>query len=146
MATVQNLERNSGTADIKAIYRWIQKKLGVNQAGTLLVPIYNDINEYSPRYIVRRLAEKDAKLRVFFHFKDMNDYITLSTNGQLNVRDGQEELFKAWGISQFRDLNPQTIFQELESRIRKINVISFSDYTNHSFNSYSEFIKWLSER
>jgi hypothetical protein len=143
MATAQNLERNGATADIKAICRWIQKKLGVSQPETLIVPIYNDINEYSPRYIARRLAEKDTKLRVFFHFKDMNDYITLSSNGQLNVRDGQEELFKAWGISQFRDLNPQTIFQELEGRIRKINVVSFSDYMNHSFNSYSDFIEWL---
>lgn len=148
MATVQNLERNNSTADIKTICRWIQEKLGVSRDRTFAEVIHTDINEnnYSPKYIVRHLTEKDVKLRAYFHFRNTNDYITISTNGQLNVRGGEEELFKGWGASEFRDLNPQTIFQELENKIRKINVVSFSNMTNHSFSSYSEFIEWLTER
>jgi len=70
-----------------------------------------------------------------------SNFITLSSNGQLNVRDQEENLFKAWVSSEFRNLNPHAVFQELEDRILKINIpVSGRDY---SFSSYSEFIGWL---
>jgi hypothetical protein len=60
------------------------------------------------------------------------------------VRGGEEDLFKAWGNSEFRNLKSHTIFQELEEEIVRIDVpVSGKDY---SFNSYSEFISWLTYR
>ena len=57
------------------------------------------------------------------------------------MRGGEEDLFRAWGSSEFRNLTPNTVFEELEEEVVRINAaVSGKDY---SFNSYSEFTSWL---
>jgi hypothetical protein len=99
-------------------------------------------NKYSPEYIARLLAKKAPKGKVLFHFKNKNDRITLFSNRQLNVR-GEEDMFRAWGSSEFKGLKPQAVFKELEREIVRIKVISASGRDNYSFSSYSDFIRWL---
>ena len=101
-----------------------------------------DGNKYAPRYIVRLLAKKDPFGKVLFYFRNRKDYIALFSNGQLNARN-EEDMFRAWGISEFKDLNPQSIFKELEMEILRINFVTSSSGTNCSFQSYNEFIGWL---
>jgi len=59
-------------------------------------------------------------LSVFKFVSGISNYIALSSNGQLNVWGEEEDLFRAWGSSEFRDLTPNTVFQELEDRIIKV--------------------------
>jgi hypothetical protein len=99
-------------------------------------------NKYSPKYIAGLLAKKEPNGRVFFHFNNRSDYITLSSKGQLNVR-GKEEMFRAWGNSEFRTLKPQAVFEELEKEIVQIRIISATGRINRSFSSYGEFMNWL---
>ncbi len=99
-------------------------------------------NKYAPRYIVRLLAKKDPSGKVLFYFKNRKDYIALFSNGQLNARD-EEDMFRAWGISEFKGLNPQSVFKELEMEISQINFVTSSSGTNYFFQSYSEFMSWL---
>jgi len=103
-------------------------------------------NKYSPKYITRLLTEKYPKGKAFFYFNSKNDYITLYSNGHLNVRGGEEDMFRAWGSSEFRNLKPQSVFEELEKELIKINFNLMSDRENYSFNSYSEFISWLASQ
>ena len=141
MAVIAYLEKNYPSVDIKAIYKWIQKKLGIAQDHRLIRDEKINQNRYSPKYIAELLPEKDRNGKAFFHFSNISDYITLSSNGQLNVRGGEEDLFRAWGNSEFRNLTPHAVFQELEKEIVKINIpVSGKGY---SFNSYSEFVNWL---
>jgi hypothetical protein len=101
-------------------------------------------NKYSPKYIVELLTEKDSNGKAFFYFSNISDYITLYSNGQINVRDREDDMFKAWGSSEFRDLKPHSVFQELEDRIMKINIpVLGRDYF---FNSYNEFISWFTHQ
>jgi hypothetical protein len=104
-----------------------------------------DINEnmYKPKHIARLLAEKHPAARALFYFVGRNDYITLSPNGHLNVRGGREGLFKAWGLSEFGDFKPQTIFRELENELLKIAVTNSAGNETHSFDSYNAFLNWL---
>jgi hypothetical protein len=102
----------------------------------------NTENKYSKKYILRLLMGKEPKGTAFFYFNNRNEYITLSPIGQLNVR-GKEDMFRAWGSSEFRNFKPQAVFEELEKEITKIKVVSAPGDVNHSFNSYSEFISWL---
>ncbi len=128
MAVIQYVENNYPSVDIKAT-KFEGKDEEINQ------------NKYSPKHIAELLREKDRIGKVFFYFSDISDYITLYSNGQLNVRGGEEDLFRAWGSSEFRNLAPHTVFQEPEDRIIKIDIpVSERDY---SFNSYSEFVSWL---
>ncbi len=99
-------------------------------------------NRYSPEYIARLLARKSPKGKALFHFKNKSDYIALFSNRQLNVR-GKEDIFRAWGSSEFKGLKPQAVFEELEREIVKIKVISASGRNNYSFSSYGEFMCWL---
>ncbi len=99
-------------------------------------------NKYSPEYVARLLAKKAPKGKALFQFKNKSDHIALFSNRQLNVR-GEEDMFIAWGSSEFRGLRPQAVFEELEKEIVRIRVISVSGGDNHSFSSYSEFIRWL---
>ena len=99
-------------------------------------------SKYAPRYIVKLLMKKDPFGKVLFYFKDRKDYIALFSNGQLNAKDA-EDMFKAWGNSEFKDLNPQSIFKELEMEISQINFVTSSSGTNYFFQSYSEFVSWL---
>jgi hypothetical protein len=99
-------------------------------------------NRYSPEYIARLLAKKAPKGKVLFHFKNKSDRITLFSNRQLNVR-GEEDMFRAWGSSEFKGLKPRAVFEELEKEIVRIKVISASGKDNYSFSSYDEFIGWL---
>ena len=101
-----------------------------------------DSNKYAPRYIVKLLMKKDPYGKVLFYFRDRKDYIALFSNGQLNARD-EEDMFRAWGISGFKDLKPQSVFKELEMEISQINFVTSSPGTNYSFQSYSEFVSWL---
>ncbi|MER3445533.1 MAG: hypothetical protein C4291_01260 [Candidatus Dadabacteria bacterium] len=96
-------------------------------------------NRYSPEYIARLLVKKAPKGKVLFHFKNKSDHIALFSNRQLNVR-GEEDMFRAWGSSEFNSLKPQAIFEELEKEIVKIKVISASGRNNYSFSSYGEFL------
>jgi hypothetical protein len=101
-----------------------------------------DSNKYAPRYIVKLLMKKDPFGKVLFYFKGRKDYVALFSNGQLNAKDA-EDMFKAWGNSEFKDLNPRSIFKELEMEISQINFITSSSRTNYFFQSYSEFVSWL---
>ncbi|HSE84415.1 MAG TPA: hypothetical protein VLB01_07705 [Thermodesulfobacteriota bacterium] len=101
-----------------------------------------DNNKYAPRYIVKFLAKKDPFGKALFYFRNRKDYIALFSNGQLNARD-EEDMFKAWGVSEFKDLNPQSVFKELEMEISQINFVTSSSGTNYFFQSYSEFVGWL---
>ena len=100
-------------------------------------------NTYSPKYILRLLAERNCNGRTFFYFRNASDYITLSSNGQLNVRGGEEEFFKHWGSSDFRHIKPHAIFRELEDKIIKISFVPVSGEDGYSFDSYNDFINWL---
>lgn len=99
-------------------------------------------NKYSPEYVAKLLAKKAPKGKVLFQFKNKSDRIALFSNRQLNVR-GEEDMFIAWGSSEFKGLKPQAVFEELEKEIVRIKVISVSGRDSHSFSSYSEFIRWL---
>jgi hypothetical protein len=100
-------------------------------------------NKYSKNYILRLLMGKEPKGTALFYFNNRNEYITLAWTGQLNVR-GEEDMFRAWGSSEFKNLKPQAVFEELEEEIARIKVISAPD-GDHSFNSYGEFISWLAD-
>jgi hypothetical protein len=145
MAIIQYLEWD---ADIKSVYKWIQKKLGINNDYLLPKPTYSNVREdnYNPKYIVNLLTEKNFSGKAFFYFRNLSDYITLSSIGQLNVKGGEGELFKAWGVSEFRNFKPRSIFQELENEIIRINFIATSNGRYYSFNSYKELINWLLEK
>lgn len=99
-------------------------------------------NRYSTKFIVRLIAKKEKRAKVFFYFRSNKDYITLSWNGQLNTR-GEDDMFKPWGRSEFRNLKPQSVFEELENEILKINLFPAIGRRGYSFNSYNEFINWL---
>ncbi|HWP91887.1 MAG TPA: hypothetical protein VNN20_06790 [Thermodesulfobacteriota bacterium] len=139
-------ETNRLSSELKTIHGWIRRKLGVmrNKSLTKYKLSEVDINEnkYNPKHIARLLAEKHPAARALFYF-GRNDYITLSSNGHLNVRGGGEELFKAWGLSEFGDFKPQTIFRELENELLKIAVRDAAGNETHSFDSYSAFLDWL---
>lgn len=98
MAITQYLEWD---ADIKSVYKWIQKKLGINKDYLLPKPTYTNVMEdnYSPKYIVKLLTEKNFNGKAFFYFRNLNDYITLSSIGQLNVKGGGKESFSKPGES-----------------------------------------------
>jgi hypothetical protein len=99
-------------------------------------------NKYSKNYVLRLLMGKEPKGTALFYFNNRNEYITLSSIGQLNVR-GKDDMFRAWGSSEFRNLQPQAVFEELEKEITKIKFVSAPGDVNHTFNSYGEFISWL---
>jgi hypothetical protein len=145
MAVIPYVENNHPSVDVKTIYKWIQEKLGIDHNHRSIKSKYKEEkinqNRYSPRYIAELLPGKDHNGKAFFHFSNMSDYITLSSNGQLNVRGGEEDLFRAWGSSEFKNVAPYAVFQDLEKEIIKVNIpVSGRDY---SFNSYSDFISWL---
>jgi hypothetical protein len=145
MDVIPYVEKNHTSVDIKAIYGWMRKKLGSAQDHRFIKSKDKEEkinqNKYSPKYIAELLLEKDREGKALFHFSNISDYIILSSNGQLNVRGGKEDLFRAWGSSQFRNLAPNSVFQELEKEITKINIPVSGRY--YSFDSYSEFISWL---
>ncbi len=105
-----------------------------------------DENRYSPKYIVKLLTERFPYGKVSFYFRDKNDYIALYSNGRINVRDGEKDMFRAWVDSEFRNLKPQSVFQELERELIRIDFTPVSSRENYSFNSYSDFIIWLTDR
>lgn len=145
MAAIPYVEKNHPSVDIKAIYKWIREKLGIDPNHRPIKSKYKEEkinqNKYSPKYIAGLLPEKDPNRKAFFYFSDISDYITLSSTGQLNVRGGEEDLFRAWGNSEFGNLAPHAVFREFKDKIIKINTpVSGKVF---SFNSYSEFISWL---
>jgi hypothetical protein len=145
MAAIPYLEKHHASVDIKAIYKWMREKLSPSRDHRFSKSKDKqekiNQNKYSPKYIAEFLPEKDRNGKASFHFSNISDYIILSSNGQLNVRGGKEDLFRAWGSSEFRNLTPNTVFQELEGEIMRINVaVSWRDY---SFNSFGEFTNWL---
>lgn len=131
--------------------RWMQKELEVAGDEGFKQPEMPDgdrvvENIYSPKYILRLLAERNCDGKALFYFRNASDYITLSSNGQLNVRGGEEEFFKHWGSSDFRNLKPQSIFRELEDEIIEVSFVPVSGEKGYSFNSYNDFINWLAEK
>lgn len=145
MAITQYLERDYASAEIKAVYKWIQKKLGMNKDHILPESRYEKVSEnnYNPKYIVKLLTEKNYNGKAFFYFRNLNNYISLSSSGQLNVKGGEGELFKAWGSSEFRNFKPGNMLHELENEISNIKFTAASDGRSYSFDSYKEFIRWL---
>jgi predicted glycosyltransferase involved in capsule biosynthesis len=131
MVLIPDVEKNYPSVDMKPV-----KSEGKD----------DEINrsKYSPKYIAKLLTEKDRNGRALFFFGNISDYITLYSNGHLNARGGEQDLFRTWGSSEFRNLAPHAVFQKLEKEIVKINMpVSERDY---SFNSYSEFINWLTNQ
>lgn len=148
MAVIPCVEKNHASVDIRAIYEWMREKLGTSRDNGFTKSKDKEEkinqNKYSPRYIAELLPEKDRDGKALFHFSGISDYITLSSNEQLNARGGEEDLFRAWGSSEFRNPLPHAVLRELEERIIKINVpASERDY---SFNSYNQFVSWLTNR
>ena len=137
MAVIRYVEKNHQPVDIKGIYKWMPKKLGTTQDHRFRKSKDQEEkinqNKYSPKYIAELLPERDRNGKAFFYFSGISDYITLSSDGQLNVRGGEEDLFRAWGSSEFRNLTPHTVFQKLEDRIIKINILVSE--RGYSFNS-----------
>ena len=135
------------STEVNALHDWIRRKLGIMRNRSLtkykIGEVNTSDNKYSPKYIARLLAERYPTAKAVFYFVDKNDYITLSPNGHLNVRGGGEELFKAWGLSEFGGFKPQTIFRELENELRKITVTNSAGNETHSFDSYDAFLNWL---
>jgi hypothetical protein len=145
-------ETNHAPTELKAVYEWIQRKFGVMQKSspvkvqdTHIEDANEKINEnsYSPRFVVRLLKKKYPRGKVNFYFRNKGDYITVSTNGHLNVRGGEEDMFRAWGNSEFRNLKPQFVFLELEKELIEIIVTPASNGEYYSFNSYDELVNWL---
>jgi hypothetical protein len=101
--------------------------------------------KYNPRFIMSLLMRKHLRGRVFFYFDGKTDFVTLCSDGQLNVRGCEDRLFKFWGNSEFRNIRPNTIFQKLEDKIIKINFTPFSGGRNLLFNSYATFLNWLED-
>ena len=140
-------ETNRVSSELKTIQGWIRRKLGIMRNKSLTkykigeVKINDD--KYSPKYVAGLLAERYPAAKAVFYFVGRNDYITLSANGHLNVRGGGEELFKAWGLSEFGDFKPPTIFRELENELLKIAVTNAAGNETHSFDSYDAFLNWL---
>jgi hypothetical protein len=138
-------ERKHAQSERETVYKWIRKKLKMAYSNGFIQPKDERTadNEYSIKHVVRLLKEKKGDGKAVFYFRNAKDYITLSPNGQLNVRGGEEGLFKPWGRSEFKDFNPHSIFQELENEIKGISFIPASSNGVYSFGSYSEFINWL---
>lgn len=106
----------------------------------------NFISErYNPKFIINLLMEKHLRGTVCFYFNDKTDFITLCSDGQLNIRGCEDHLFRFWGNSEFRNIRPNTIFQKLEDKIIEINFTPFSGERNLVFNSYATFINWLED-
>lgn len=140
-------ETNRVSSELKTIHGWIRRKLGIMRNKSLtkykISEVKKNDNKYSPKYVAGLLAERYPTAKAVFYFVDRNDYITLSPDGHLNVRGGREELFKAWGLSEFSDFKPQTIFRELENELRKIAVTNSAGNETYSFDSYDAFLNWL---
>lgn len=94
-------------------------------------------------YILEKLEKKELTGKTSFYFKDKTDYINLYANGHLNAKDGDDGLFKPWGLSEFKSTNPRKVLSELENKITRINLIPAMGTSNYSFDSYCEFINWL---
>ncbi len=101
-------------------------------------------NKYDPKYITRLLSKRERNGKAFFYFKNKTNYIALFANGQMNVK-GEEGMFRPWGSSEYKDLKPQNLFKELEKDIAKIKVPLAGDGAGYYFNSFSEFLNWLSD-
>jgi hypothetical protein len=138
---------NYTSTETKALHKWMQEKFGLTKSNALTKSGDTDRrneDKYSPKYIVKFLAEKYPRGKAFFYFSGKNDYIALSSNGQLNVRGGEEDMFRAWVNSEFRNLKPQSVFQELEKELVKISFTPAAlNGGNCSFKSYDDFINWL---
>ncbi len=100
---------------------------------------------YNPRFIINLLTWRDLRGTVFFHFDDKNDFIALSSEGQLNVRGSEDHLFKFWGNSEFRNIRPNTVFHKLEHKITMVDFTPFSGSRNLRFDSFGRFISWLED-
>ena len=80
--------------------------------------------------------------KAFFYFKNRRNYISLFANGQINVRE-DDGMFKPWGVSEFKDIKPQNLFERLEKEIAKIKIPSSGYESDYHFYSYGEFLDWL---
>ncbi len=100
-------------------------------------------DKYSPKGVVGFLRKREFRGQVSFFFNNKSVFVTLDSNGQLNTKDGEEGLFKAWGTSEFKHLSPKAVFEELEDRVTKIDLNSALGNKDYSFNSYNEFISCI---
>jgi hypothetical protein len=104
----------------------------------------NTENKYDPKYITSLLRKRQLNGKAYFYFKNRTSYIVIFANGQINVK-GEEEMFRTWGNSEYKDFKPHNLFEKLEREISKIKVSRSRDGDggSHHFDSYSEFLKWL---
>ncbi|MEQ9617777.1 MAG: hypothetical protein RIG61_01215 [Deltaproteobacteria bacterium] len=101
-------------------------------------------DSYNHRVIVKTLSERTNLWKLFFRFSKMEDYLTLTSSGHLNVRGGDESLFKSWGKSEFKDIKPIFALRDLESLITLIS-LETEGGMEYSFSSYREFTNWLTD-
>ncbi|HWP92063.1 MAG TPA: hypothetical protein VNN20_07690 [Thermodesulfobacteriota bacterium] len=99
-------------------------------------------NDYNPKYVAMLLKRREPNGKVFFYFKNRRNYISLFANGHINVRE-DDGLFKPWGVSEFKDIKPQDLFERLEKEIAKIRIPSSGYGPDYHFYSYGEFLDWL---
>ena len=99
-------------------------------------------NDYDPKYIANLLKRREPNGKAFFYFKNRRNYISLFANGQINVRE-DDGMFKPWGVSEFKDIKPQDLFERLEKEIAKIKIPSSGYESDYHFYSYGEFLDWL---
>ena len=101
--------------------------------------------KYNPKFITNLLEEKHLRGMVSFYFDDRADFISLYSDGQLNVRGCEDQLFKYWGNSEFRNIKPNSLFQKLGDKVVKVHFVPFSGSSNILFNSFGKFIMWLED-
>lgn len=99
---------------------------------------------YNHRIIVKTLSEHSNSWKLFFRFSKMEDCLILTSSGHLNVRGGDESLFKSWGKSEFKNIKPMFALSELESFMTLIS-LETEGGIEYSFRSYEEFTNWLTD-
>ncbi|MGH7808316.1 MAG: hypothetical protein ACRENT_09510 [Thermodesulfobacteriota bacterium] len=102
----------------------------------------NTENKYDPKYITSLLRKRQLNGKAYFYFKNKTNYIVIFANGQINVK-GEEGMFRTWGNSEYKDFKPHNLFEKLEKEISRIKVPQSRDGSSYHFDSYGEFLKWL---
>lgn len=99
--------------------------------------------KYDHRFIACIISERFVTWNLYFRLRDTDDFLILTDKRHLNVRGGDESLFKPWGDSDLRNISPLSVFDELEGLITAV-WLEAQDGEELSFCSYQEFINWLS--
>jgi hypothetical protein len=98
--------------------------------------------ERSPHLISSMLNLLDPSSRVEFRFRQKGDYIVLYPSGQINVR-GEDDLFKPWGMSEFRHCLPKSIFSTMGGDVELVRLHSPLKGFDKTFSSLDDFLSWV---